>query len=126
MTAASHLHPEPCFSRLRVDKWLWHCRIFKSRSAAARFVSNGRVRVNSQPIAKPAHGLKPGDVLTFVWCDQVHVLQVQALGVRRGPPSAAQSLYADLSDPVLAPAPYPMLDREYGQSYSGAILAATG
>ncbi|MFZ5834063.1 MAG: RNA-binding S4 domain-containing protein [Pseudomonadota bacterium] len=126
MTAASLVQSEPCFSSLRVDKWLWHCRIFKSRSAAARFVSTGRMRVNSRPIAKPAHILKPGDILTFVWRDRVHVLQVQALGVRRGPPSAAHSLYTDLSDPVLAPAPCPMLDREYGQSYSGATHAATG
>ncbi len=102
---------------LRVDKWLWHCRFFKSRSAAARFVASGKVRVNRKPITKPSQALKQGDFLTFVWRDCVIVLRVRALGARRGPPAEARGLYQDLSDAPdlaprpLAPASHPMLEQ---------------
>ncbi|MFZ5930415.1 MAG: RNA-binding S4 domain-containing protein [Pseudomonadota bacterium] len=119
---------------LRVDKWLWHSRFFKSRSAAARFVASGKVRVNRRPISKTAHALKEGDVLTFVQNDAVIVVQVRALGERRGPPAEAKSLYQDLSDAThdlmekrpLAPASQPMLDRAYGQLDFITFHAATG
>lgn len=84
---------------LRIDKWLWHARFFKSRSAATRFVGSGKIRVNRRPISKPSHTLRAGDVLTFVWNDGVRVVQVCALGERRGPPPEARNLYQDLSDP---------------------------
>ncbi len=119
---------------LRIDKWLWHSRFFKSRSAAARFVASGRVRVNRRPISKTAHALKEGDILTFVQRDSVIVVQVRALGERRGPPTEAKNLYQDLSDiphglnmqPPLAQPSMPMLDRAYGQSDFITVRAATG
>jgi ribosome-associated heat shock protein Hsp15 len=85
--------------RLRVDKWLWHARFFKTRSMAAREVSDGKVRVNGVRIAKPAHLVGAGDVLTFVQARKVRVIRIEALGTRRGPAPEAQTLYADL-EPV--------------------------
>lgn len=132
MTGTSVPHPQNYDCSLRIDKWLWHSRFFKSRSAAARFVAGGKVRVNRRPIAKTAFAVKPGDVLTFMWNDGVLVIQVQALGERRGPPAEARALYEDLSDPrhdnlnqPLAPASRPMLDRGYGQSDISSVHAAT-
>lgn len=84
---------------LRIDKWLWHARFFKSRSAATRFVCGGKIRVNRRPIGKASYTLKIGDILTFVWNDTVRVVKISALGGRRGPPQEACSLYQDLSDP---------------------------
>ncbi len=84
---------------LRVDKWLWHARFFKSRSLANAMVAAGRLRVNSQPISKPHHQVRPGDVLTFPQGRRIRVIEVAAIGKRRGPATEAQTLYADLAPP---------------------------
>lgn len=84
---------------LRVDKWLWHARFFKSRSLAHAMVAAGRLRVNSQPIAKPHHPVRPGDVLTFPQGRRIRVIEIAAIGKRRGPATEAQALYADLAPP---------------------------
>ncbi|MFZ5913413.1 MAG: RNA-binding S4 domain-containing protein [Pseudomonadota bacterium] len=80
----------------RIDKWLWYSRFFKSRSAAARFIQSGKIRVNRCAVSKTSHLLKTGDILTFVLNDSVRVVQVINLGVRRGPPPVARMLYQDL------------------------------
>ncbi|MFP7672874.1 RNA-binding S4 domain-containing protein [Marivita sp. S0852] len=87
--------------KLRVDKWLWHARFFKTRSLAAKVVSAGKLRVNGQPIAKPAYGVAAGDVLTFPQAKEVRVIKLIALGERRGPAPEAQALYEDLDPPKL-------------------------
>lgn len=84
-------------TRMRIDKWLWQARFFKTRTLAAATVSAGHVRVNSVKIAKPAQGIAPGDVLTFAQGDSVRVVRVMAHGVRRGPATEAQTLYEDLT-----------------------------
>lgn len=86
-------------SALRIDKWLWYARFFKTRGLSAKLVSSGRVRVNSEPVAKPAHQVRPGDVLTFPQQKDIRVIQIDALGERRGPASEAAELYTDLSPP---------------------------
>ena len=86
---------------LRVDKWLWHARFFKSRSLATQIVSAGRLRVNRQNIAKPHYQVKPGDVLTFAKGPIIRVIEVLAIGSRRGPATEARTLYNDLSPPEL-------------------------
>ncbi|GAA4223439.1 ribosome-associated heat shock protein Hsp15 [Sagittula marina] len=86
-------------SKIRIDKWLWHARFFKTRSLAAKVVSGGHCRVNGQHIAKPAYGVGPGDVLTFSQGRDVRVIKVIAPGERRGPAPEAQALYEDLSPP---------------------------
>ena len=85
--------------KLRLDKWLWHGRFFKTRSLAAKMVSSGAVRVNSDPVRKPSTQVAAGDVLTFPAGDHIRVIRIEALGVRRGPAPEAQTLYTDLSPP---------------------------
>lgn len=84
---------------LRIDRWLWFARLFKSRTLAAEACGAHHVRSNGTPVAKPGHLVKVGDVLTFVRGAQVHVVKVLALGSRRGPYEEARHLYEDLSPP---------------------------
>ncbi len=83
--------------KLRVDKWLWHARFFKTRTLAAKIVSGGHVRVNSDKISKPAYSIVVNDVLTFAQGNHTRVIEVLALGERRGPAPEAQTLYLDKS-----------------------------
>ena len=83
---------------LRIDKWLWYARFFKTRSLAAKVVQGG-VRVNQGRISKAHFALKPGDVITFEKAGDVRVIRVDALGERRGPFVEAQTLYTDLAPP---------------------------
>ncbi len=83
---------------LRVDKWLWYARFFKSRSLAAKHVQAGEIRVNRQRISKASAVLKVGDVLTFPVGDTIRVVEVTALGERRGPAPEARTLYHDLAE----------------------------
>jgi len=84
---------------LRIDKWLWHARFFKSRTLAARLCGSGKLRLNSELIRKSHATLKQGDVLTFPKNDDVRVIKVVTLSTRRGPASEAITLYEDLEPP---------------------------
>ncbi|GGG65778.1 hypothetical protein GCM10011415_10690 [Salipiger pallidus] len=95
----------PATEKLRIDKWLWRARFFKTRSLAAKIVSGG-LRVNGLPVAKPAYGVAVGDTLTFSQGREVRVIRILALGTRRGPAPEAQALYDDL-DPPTPKAPEP-------------------
>lgn len=86
-------------ARLRIDKWLWHARFFKSRTLAAKSVGAGHVRVNRRVVTKPNHAVQAGDVLTFPLGPNIRVIEIVALGERRGPASEAQRLYTDLDPP---------------------------
>ncbi len=85
---------------LRLDKWLWYARFFKTRSAASKAISGGRFRLDGQVMAKPHRQAICGQVLTFVQETRVRVIKIVALGSRRGPAPEAALLYEDL-----APAP---------------------
>jgi ribosome-associated heat shock protein Hsp15 len=91
--------PNGAGESLRVDKWLWHARFFKSRSQATAMVSTGRLRVNETLTSKPHYQARPGDVLTFPKGDHIRVIRVEAIGKRRGPAPEAQALYTDLAPP---------------------------
>ena len=93
-------------SRIRIDKWLWHARFFKSRTLAGKFCQSGKLRVNEQLIAKAHVLVTPGDVLTFPKGDAIKVVKIVDIGTRRGPAPEAQALYEDLS-----PAPAPKADK---------------
>jgi len=80
-------------AKIRLDKWLWQARFFKTRGLSAKLVSGGHVRVNSAKVAKPAHAVGPGDVLTFPQSRRVRVIRILALGQRRGPAPEARALY---------------------------------
>ncbi len=107
-------------AKLRVDKWLWHARFFKSRGLAGEVAASGRLRVNGTHVEKASHGVRPGDVLTFPQGRLIRVIRVEALGARRGPAVEAQALYSDLDPPApraaAAEAPQPVNpQREPGQ-----------
>ena len=87
---------------LRLDKWLWYARFFKSRSLATKVCGTGKVRVDGTPVSKPHHQLRPGNVLTFPQGRHIRVVKVLALGQRRGPAPEAQGLYEDLKPPEAA------------------------
>lgn len=87
---------------LRVDKWLFHSRLVKSRSLAARLVEGGNVRVNGVKICQPSRAVRPGDMLTVSKDRRILVVEIKACGQRRGPANEARMLYVDHS-----PAPVP-------------------
>ena len=93
-------------SRQRIDKWLWFARCVKSRTLAARLVSAGHVRINSQRIDAPAHLVAIGDHLTIALERHTLLWQVQGIGTRRGPYPEAAKLYKD-ETPVAPSQPEP-------------------
>ncbi|HBQ35607.1 MAG TPA: RNA-binding protein S4 [Rhodobacteraceae bacterium] len=88
----------------RVDKWLWHARFFKTRGLASKLVSGGHLRLNGNRIAKASATVVAGDTLTFPQANRIRVIQIKALGSRRGPAPEAQALYLDLT-PIEEAAP---------------------
>ena len=80
---------------IRLDKWLWQARFFKTRTLAASMVKAGSVRVNAVKIAKPAFQVGEGDGISFAQGAQTRVVVVLACGTRRGPAPEAQALYDD-------------------------------
>ena len=88
----------------RIDVWLWRARMFKTRSLAARFVEEGRVRLlrggAETRLDKASRTIRPGDGLVFALSGRVTALQVAAVGERRGPASEARELYQPLEGPA--------------------------
>jgi ribosome-associated heat shock protein Hsp15 len=80
----------------RLDKWLWHARFVKSRSLAAKLIEEGCIRVNRRRVIKAATSVRSGDILTATLYGRVRVIEILAIGLRRGPPSEAQALYSEL------------------------------
>jgi ribosome-associated heat shock protein Hsp15 len=84
---------------LRVDKWLWAARVFKTRSLAAAACDGGKVDVNEQA-AKPAKGLRSGDLVRVSLPQgRRRILKVAVLDDRRGSAAIARALYEDLTPP---------------------------
>jgi ribosome-associated heat shock protein Hsp15 len=90
--------------RQRIDKWLWHARLVRTRSAAAALAASGHVRLNGARIAAPAKPVKAGDVLTIALDARVRILKVIGFALRRGAAEAGRALYEDLA-PAEEPAP---------------------
>lgn len=84
--------------RQRIDKWLWHARIVRTRGAAAELAASGYVRVNGQRIAAASRPVKAGDVITVALDRGVRVLKVTGFAPRRGPPESVHALYEEISD----------------------------
>ncbi|MDB5465738.1 MAG: ribosome-associated heat shock protein [Phenylobacterium sp.] len=84
----------------RADVWLWRARFFKTRSLAAKFVEEGRVRLtrhgHETRLDKSARPVKVGDTLVFAVGGKLVAVAVEATGERRGPPAEARSLYSSL------------------------------
>ena len=81
----------------RIDRWLWHARLVRTRGDAAALADAGYVRVNGARIAAPSRQVRTGDVVTVALDRTVRVLKVRGFVERRGPADAAQTLYEDLT-----------------------------
>ncbi len=106
MTARPQSH-EP-MTEIRIDKWLWFARIFKTRSLAAKFVSTGHVRLTrtnmtgeqeTTRVDKPKLLIREGDIINFAYANRLRILMIKDCGKRRGPAAEAQTLYEDRSPP---------------------------
>jgi ribosome-associated heat shock protein Hsp15 len=82
--------------RQRIDKWIWHARLVRTRSAAAALVDAGQVRVNGQRQSAASHLVRPGDVVTVALDRFVRVLKVTGFAERRGDSATVAVLYEDL------------------------------
>ncbi len=88
---------------LRIDKWLWQARFFKTRSLSAKLVQSAKLRLNGHLLSKPARNVSAGDVLTFSQAFDIRAIEIIELGTRRGPAPEAQLLYKDLAPPEPKP-----------------------
>ena len=89
MPAAQH-------ERQRIDRWLWHARVVRTREAAASLAGAGYIRVNGVRIDAPGRLVRSGDVITVALDQRVRVLKVTGFAARRGPAPTAALLYEDL------------------------------
>jgi ribosome-associated heat shock protein Hsp15 len=85
--------------RVRIDKWLWAARFFKTRGAATEAVNGGHVHVNGERV-KPARDVKQGDRLEIRRGQQRFTVVVTGLAERRGPASAAAELYEETPESI--------------------------
>lgn len=95
----THAEPQahrPIVDRQRIDKWLWHARVVRTRTAAAVLVNRGSVRINGERIAASSRAVKAGDVVTIA-LDRVRVLKVRGFAERRGSAAEASVLFEDLA-----------------------------
>jgi ribosome-associated heat shock protein Hsp15 len=108
---------------VRLDKWLWAARFFKTRSLAADEIARHRVQVNGQ-VAKASRELKPGDEVQVRHGPMSRTVTVRALSQIRGPASVAQTLYEETAASTAAReaqalrrrvAPEPALSIEQGR-----------
>ena len=88
---------------MRLDKWLWHARFFKSRSGASTYTAAGNVRVNGTRQTRSSARIRAGDTLTFALHGHVRVIEIIALSARRGPAVEARALYHDHEPPKNRP-----------------------
>jgi ribosome-associated heat shock protein Hsp15 len=84
------------FERQRIDRWLWHARLVRTRGAAAALAGSGFVRVNGARIDAPGRMVRAGDVITIALDRGVRVVKVIGFVERRGPAGSALGLYQDL------------------------------
>jgi ribosome-associated heat shock protein Hsp15 len=107
---------------MRIDKWLWAARFFKTRALAVEEIAKGRVQINGHAV-KPAHDVKPGDEIALKgpWPRTVHV---RGLSQQRGPAPVAQQLYEETAQSLelraqakerLRLAPEPAISLERGR-----------
>ena len=85
---------------VRLDKWLWAARFFKTRSVAREAVSGGKVHLNGNR-AKPGRSLNVGDELRVQRGDDEYTISVAELSVRRGPASVARTLYVESEESLV-------------------------
>ncbi len=89
--------PNEPLAAMRIDKWLWAARFYKTRSLAIQAIENGRVKIDGQRV-KPAREVRPGNRLEIRIGEFDWVLTVRGLSMQRGPAPAAQALYEEEPD----------------------------
>lgn len=82
---------------LRLDLFLWHARIVKTRALARELAEGGRLRLDGRVVAQAHAQVRVGSILAFARQGRVRVLKVEALPTRRGPPTEARTLYSELT-----------------------------
>jgi len=85
--------------RIRLDKWLWAARLFKTRSLASEAIDLGRVRVDGERI-KPAREARIGELIDVQVADQRLQIVIRALSAQRGPASVARELYQETAESI--------------------------
>ena len=93
----------PKEDRIRIDRWLWHARFFRSRVLAQAAAESGIVRLNGARVVKSGVGIKCGDVLTIPRGREVLVVRVAAFGNHRGPAAESRALYEIVAGNTLDP-----------------------
>ena len=83
--------------RQRIDKWLWHARMVRTRSNAAALVEAGHVRLNAKRVDGASHLVRMGDVVTIALDRSVRVIEVAGFCERRGGAPEARALYRELT-----------------------------
>ena len=83
--------------RQRIDRWLWHARLVRTRNDAAALAGSGYVRVNGMRIDAPGRMVRAGDVITVALDRRVRVVKVRGFRERRGPAGTGETLYEELT-----------------------------
>ena len=83
--------------RQRIDRWLWHARLVRTRSDAAALIGSGYVRVNGMRIDAPGRMVRAGDVITVALDRRVRVVKIRGFRERRGPAGTGETLYEELT-----------------------------
>ena len=83
--------------RQRIDKWLWHARMMRTRSNAAALVEAGHVRLNGKRVDGASQQVRMGDVVTIALDRSVRVIEVAGFCERRGGAPEARTLYRELT-----------------------------
>jgi len=86
--------------RQRIDKWLWHARMVRTRGDAAALAEKGHVRLNGRRITSASQLVRPGDVITVALDRTVRVIEVQGICERRGGAPLARTLYREMRVPA--------------------------
>jgi ribosome-associated heat shock protein Hsp15 len=94
------LNSQNC-EEVRLDKWLWAARFFKTRSSATQAIAGGKVHLNGSRV-KPAKMVKTGDTLRIQRGDSEFIVHVTGLSDKRGPAKEAQALYEETEESRLA------------------------
>jgi ribosome-associated heat shock protein Hsp15 len=100
---------------IRLDRWLWAARFFKTRALAQQAITGGRVHLNGQRV-KSARAVRPGDRLEITRGEERFEVQVVALAARRGPAAAARDLYEESDASMAARAAARQLRRDLAGS----------
>jgi len=83
--------------RQRIDRWLWHARLVRTRGDAAALAGSGYVRVNGMRIDAPGRMVRAGDVITVALDRRVRVVKIRGFRERRGPAGTGETLYEELT-----------------------------